>query len=416
MNTKEIISKKINKKSLNSNEIDFIIKNFIAKKISEEEMSDFLKAVYQNGMNEKETINFTQAMTNSGEIVKYKNKKFIYTDKHSTGGISDSTTLIIAPIIACTNLKFLKMSGRKLGFTGGTADKLECFKGYKTNISIKEAERLVNKNGAVLMTQTEELAPADKYIYQLRDKTNTIMNIPLIASSIMSKKLASGNDVLVLDVKCGNGAFIKSLKNAKKLAKLMIKIGNNSGKRVSAVISDMNQPLGQYIGSLLETIEAINVLKGQKNRLSKLSLFLASKIIELGKNIPFIKAEKLAKKILFSGKALKKLKKMIKNQVGSLDLFNDKKVNEIISTPIILKSQKEGFISKFELEKLGYMVREYCTEGNFGIKVLVNLGDYVKKGSPVIELYGQKSKLDFLSCLHYSKTKKSTDKLIIDVL
>lgn len=416
MNAKQIILKKINKKSLTSDEINFLIQNFLVGKISEKEMTDFLKAVYQNGMNEKETINFTQSMTNSGKIIEYKNKKFIYADKHSTGGISDSITLIIAPIIACAGLKFFKMSGKKLGFTGGTIDKLECFKGYNTNISIKDAEKLINKNGAVLMSQTEELAPADKYIYQLRDKTNTIMSIPLIASSIMSKKLAFKNDVLVLDVKCGNGAFIKNLKDAKKLAKLMVKIGNNSGKKTSAIISDMNQPLGNYIGSLLETIEAINVLKGESSRLSELSLFLASKIIELSKNISFVEAEKLAKKILISGKALNKFKKIIKAQGGSLELFSEKKTNEILANPIILKSQKEGFISEFELEKLGFMVREYCDAGNYGIKVLVNLGDYVNKNSPVIELYGKKTKLDFVSCLHYSKTKKSTDKLIIDVL
>lgn len=416
MNIQEIISKKLEKKQFNSSEIAFVIENFLTKKISKAQMSDFLKAVYKNDMNEKETILFTKAMTDSGKTIKHINKKDIYADKHSTGGISDSTTLIIAPIIACSGLKFLKMSGKKLGFTGGTADKLECFKGYNTNISIEKAENLVKKNGAILMTQTEELAPADKVIYELRDQTNTIMSIPLIASSIMSKKLASGNDVIVLDVKCGDGAFIKNIKDAKKLAKLMVKIGQNSGKKMSAVISDMNQPLGNYIGSLLEVIEAISVLKGEDSRLSELSMFLTSKIIELGKNITFKKAEKLVKKILNSGKALKKLKDIVKNQGGSLDLFSDKKIKEILSSPIVLKSQKEGFVSKIDLEKLGYMVREYCAEGNNGIKFLVNLGDYVKKDSPIIELYGKKSKIDFKSCLHYSKNKKSTDKLIIDVI
>lgn len=414
-NIKEIIKKKENKKELTYSEIEFVIKNFLNKKIGKSEMIQFLKTVYSCGMSEEETFFLTNIMASSGKILNLS-KNDIFADKHSTGGISDSTTIIIAPIIACTGVKFLKMSGGRLGFTGGTVDKLECFKGYKTNISIEKAKELVNKNGAVLISQTEDLVPADKYIYKLRDETNTIMSIPLIASSIMSKKLATGNDIIVLDVKCGTGAFIKTFRKAKVLAELMVKIGKKADKKISAIISDMNQPLGQWIGDLLETIEAIDVLKGKNNRLSELSIFLASKIIQLSKNISFEKAKKLVLEILNSGKALNKLKTMVQDQGGSLDLFEKNYTNEILRNPIVIKSKKEGYISAFNLEKLGILVRDYCSAGNHGLKVLIKLGDYVKKEEPIFEVYGENTNIDFSSCIRYSKNKKITNKLIIDMI
>lgn len=416
MKAKDIILKKENKKELSSEEIKFIVDNFLNKKISKQEMIKFLETIYKNGMNEKETFYLTKIMAESGKILKFSDKSKIYADKHSTGGISDSTTLIIGPIIACAGISFLKMSGRKLGYTGGTADKLECFKNYNTNISLKEAERLVSKNGASLLTQTEDLAPADKYIYKLRDETNTIMSIPLIASSVMSKKLAIETGVLVLDVKCGDGAFMRTKKDAIQLSKSMLEIGIYAGKKVCAVISDMNQPLGHNVGSLVEVIESIEVLKGKKGRLRDLSIFLSAKIIEMGKNISCEEAIKIATQILDSGKALEKFKTMVSDQGGSLDLFDDKYVKDLLNKKHVINSRKAGFISKFNLEKLGYLVREYCDLGNYGIKILVNLGDYVYKNSPIIELYGENSDLDFVSCLHFSKNKKTANNLIIKVL
>jgi pyrimidine-nucleoside phosphorylase len=417
MDVKEIILKKQNSRSLSKDEIVYVVNNFISGKISKNDMSDLLRVIYKNKMNDVETYNLTLAMANSGKILKFNNKNEIYADKHSTGGVSDSTTLIIAPIIACAGINFFKMSGRKLGHTGGTIDKLECFKGYKTDIDLKTAETLIRKNRAILISQTMDLAPADKYIYNLRDQIGAVMSTPLIASSVMSKKLAAGADVIVLDVKCGNGAFMKSVASARKLGRVMKSIGEKANKKTCVVITDMNQPLGYNIGSLLETIEAIDVLKGKNGRLRDLSIFLATKIIELGKNISFKEAEKTAKAILNSGEALNKFKEIVKSQGGSLELFDDKIVKKILGSPIIIRSKREGYLTKFDLEKLGNLVRKYCTNnGNKGIKILCQIGSYIKKNAPVIELYGEESNLNFASCLHLSKSKKTADKLIIDVL
>lgn len=414
---KEIIKKKQNKVELSSTEISFVVNEFLNNNISNKVMTEFLKSIYKD-MSIEETFALTISMLNSGQILNFKNKKRIHADKHSTGGISDSTTLIIAPIIACAGINFLKMSGSKLGFTGGTVEKLYSFKGYNPEISLAHAEKLLKKNGSVLMSFSDEIVPADKRIYQLRDKENIIMSIPLIASSVMSKKLADDSDVIILDVKCGNGAFMKTEKDALNLAKYMISIGKMANKKIAAVVSDMNQPLGFSVGSLLETIDALNVLKNTdtNSRLRKLSVYLSAKIIELSKNIDFNESLKIADNILKSGKALSKFKKMIKSQKGSLELFSEKKVKKLLGSPIILRSEQTGYLNKFNLEKIGYLVREYCSNNNHGIKFLVELGDYVKKDMPVIELYGKNTKIDFLSCLHYSKTKKNATNLIIDVL
>lgn len=416
MNIEDIIIKKKNKKELTSDEICFAINGYLKKTVNRKNMIDFLKAIYDNGMTKNETFLLTKCMVGSEKTFNKNNK--IYADKHSTGGISDSTTLLIAPIVACAGINFYKMSGLKLGFTGGTVEKLLCFKGYNTEISFQESQKLLKKNGAVLMSFSEINVPADKQIYQLRDEENLVISIPLIASSIMSKKIASGNDVIVLDVKCGNGAFMKNKKEAKELAKYMLEIGKLANKKVATIISDMNQPLGSGIGSLLEVIDVITILRNPKidSRLKNLSIFLSAKIIELAKNISFDKAIKLAESILYSGKALRKFKKIIKSQGGSLNLFYEKNIENILKNPIILYSKKEGYLNKFNLEKLGYLTRKYCSDGNYGIKILVQLGDCIEKNTPIIELYNKETSLDFLSCIHYSKNKKNITDLIIDVI
>lgn len=417
MEIKEITLKKLNKQELTFDEIKFAVMNYVHGKINKEDMTAFLKAIYNNGMTEQETFDLTKIMTCSGDTISFNDGE-IYADKHSTGGISDITTLVVIPIVAAAGIKVFKMSGRKLGFTGGTVDKLECFNGYKAAISIKKAKELVKKNGAVVMSFTKDLTPADAAIYKLRDETNTIMSLPLIASSVMSKKLAGGSNVIVLDVKCGNGAFMKKEKAAIELAKVMLKIGKMAGKKIAAVISDMNQPLGHSIGSLVESIEAVKLLKGeiQDERLKYISIYLSAKIIELSKEIPFEEAQAIASDILNSGKALQKFKDIITAQGGSLDLFDNNYVDKILKNSVLIKAPKEGYVSKFDLEKLGTLTREYCALGNSGIKVLVNLGDYIKKGTPIIELYGKATDFDFASCVHCSKTKKIANKLIIDVL
>lgn len=258
----DLIIKKRDKKQLSRDEIDFFVKCSTDKNFPDYQISAMLMAMYLNGMNDKETADLTMSMTNSGKILDLSEISGIKVDKHSTGGVGDTTTLILAPLTTSCGLPVVKMSGRGLGHTGGTIDKLESIPGFSTDITNKKALEIIKKNNIVIMGQTENLAPADKNIYAMRDVTGTVESIPLIASSIMSKKIAAGCDALVLDVKCGNGAFMKNYSEAEKLAQTMVIIGKNVNKKVIAIITDMNQPLGKNIGNSFEVIEAIEVLKG----------------------------------------------------------------------------------------------------------------------------------------------------------
>lgn len=386
-------NQKRNKEKLTKQEIEYVVNNFVNEKIDEEQMSRFLFAVMKNSLTTQETFYLTKAMQNSGQTFDLS-KLGKTADKHSTGGVSDTTTLIVAPIVACTKIKMIKSSGRSLGHTGGTADKLESFEGYRTGLPYDIAMKLTNKNGACLITQTSEFAPADKKIYALRDKIGAVESLPLIASSIMSKKLASGNDIIVLDVKCGNGAFMKNLHDAQKLAKLMVKIGKADGKKMLAVISDMNQPLGYNIGNALEVIEAIDVLKGKKSLLGELSCFLAEKIIELGENVSAKKAELMVNEIIKSGKALEKFKTMISDSGGKTDLFDGFVPN--VTTEIV--SEKDGYVWGYMTQQLGEFASdiEKLQKNNgvvnyrqTGIITYKKIGDEVKKGDKLFGICGK---------------------------
>lgn len=416
------INKIIDKKSKNLEntyeEIEFMIMGYVNQKISTEKMTEYIKSIFENGMTHQEIFDLTSIMAKSGDILKFEKSDGVFADKHSTGGVSDSTTLIIAPIIALSGIKFLKMSGRKLGHTGGTIDKVEQFSGFQTELSFEQAKGLVDKNGACIVTQTADIAPADKKIYKLRDETGYVVSLPLVASSVMSKKLACGSDVLVLDVKCGNGAFMKNLQQATELAKVMVEIGKNAGKKVSAIVSDMNQPLGENVGSFLETVEAIEVLEGKKGRLRDLSIALAGKIIELGKAVSFEEAKKEAESYLDSGKALQKLKEIVKSQNGELQLF-DKQVRERKMSKIFeVTSNCEGYVCEIDCTKLGFLVRDYCKiNGNLGLKIHKYLGEYVQKGEKIITLYGENSEMDFSSVFTIkSQFLEENNKLIYEIL
>lgn len=355
MNMEEIIIKKRDGKILGSEEINFFINGYTKGEIPDYQASALLMSIYFQGLSEKEITDLTEAMMLSGDVVDLSEIKGIKVDKHSTGGVGDKTTLIVAPIAAAAGVPVAKMSGRGLGFTGGTRDKLESVPGYKTALTQKEFIDQVNEIGISLIGQTADIAVADKKLYSLRDVTGTVGSLGLITASIMSKKLASGGDAIVLDVKCGRGGFMKTKEEARKLADLMIKIGEKHGKKTAALITDMNEPLGNAVGNTLEVIEAIETLKGKgPEDITKLSFEIAGHMILLGKKARSIEdAVESAKEVLYSGKALDKFRRLIDAQGGDPKIIDDyfllgkaKYENNIIS-------QKNGVIKEIDAQKVG---------------------------------------------------------------
>lgn len=391
MDVRDIIDKKTKRLALSEKEIEFVVLNFTNGNIPDYQMSAFLMAIYLNGMNKLETFYLTKSMWNSGQTLNFSDLGTI-VDKHSTGGVSDTTTIVIAPIIACCGVKMLKLSGRSLGFTGGTIDKLESFYGYNINLSMEKAKELIIKNGACVIGSNISLAPADKKIYALRDVTATVGDISLIASSIMSKKLASGADVIVLDVKFGNGAFIKKKSEARKLADIMCDIGRFAGKKMFAFVSDMNEPLGYNIGNMLESYEAIEVLKGKKGKLFNESVKIATKCVELGLNISAVEAKKKVLKSITSGDALNKLKDMILDQGGSLELFEGLHIKPILT----IRAKNHGKVIGFKTKRLGEIVGQMGASRKkisdvinyeVGIKTYQKSGDKFKPNDRILSIY-----------------------------
>ncbi|MCR5202134.1 MAG: thymidine phosphorylase [Lachnospiraceae bacterium] len=323
MNFINLITKKKNKGVLTKDEIDYIIDSIGTA--PDYQYSALLMAICLNGMNKEETVNLTYSMLHSGSIMDLSGINGLKVDKHSTGGVADTTTMILAPLTASLGLPVVKMSGRGLGFTGGTVDKFESIPGFKLDMPMEQAVKQVNDISLVIMSQTKNLCPADGYLYKLRDVTGTVESIPLIASSIMSKKLASGTDGIVLDVKCGNGAFMKNKEDAISLAKTMIEIGESLGKKVSAIISDMSQPLGNNIGNTIEVIEALEVLKGNlKGDLYDVSLTLGSDMLVIGGIAEDTDtARKMLEENIANHKGLEKFRELISYQGGNPDVIDD---------------------------------------------------------------------------------------------
>ena len=377
-----------------------IVDGYLSGKVSKEIMTEFLRAVCACGLSDEDATLLTEVMVESGERLSFAPRKYPYADKHSTGGVADSTTLVIAPVVASCGVPFLKMSGRKLGHTGGTIDKLECFKGLRTEISVEEAERIVDKVGAAVIAQSKELVPADKAMYKLRDETGTVKSLPLIASSVVSKKLASGAEVFVLDVKTGAGAFMETVEEGTALAKLMVNILKNSGKKAAAVLSDMNSPLGEGVGGVMEVIDAVEVLEGKKSRLRDLALAIAGKIVALAKGVSDEEGAAQATAALDSGKALSKLKEMIAAQGGALDLFEKQERASLLSQAAgIVRAEQDGYVAAIDCVKLGFLAREFEASGGYGMLVPVKVGSAVKKGDALVRLYGEAAKGDALHAL-----------------
>lgn len=405
MNIVDIINKKRKKGILTKEEIDFVIKNYVNKTIPDYQMSALLMAITLNGMTEEETVYLTTSMLESGSMMNLSMIRGTKVDKHSTGGVGDKTTLILAPIVAACGVPVAKMSGRGLGFTGGTIDKLEAIPGFKTNLSTSEFRKEVEDVGVAIASGNETLVPADKMMYALRDVTGTVESIPLIASSIMSKKLASGADSLVIDVKVGNGALMKTKEDALELAKLMVHIGKMHGKKVVCILTNMDEPLGCAIGNSLEVEESMDVLQGRGPKdITELVIYLAIHMVRLGKNISYYDAKKEVQNVLTEGKAFEKFKEFVHAQHGNLEEL------KISQNVISIKSKTSGVISRIDTEKMGELARklgagryekEDVIDPTVGLKVMKKVGEFVVDGEELVQVYLGTKDInidDILSC------------------
>ncbi|MFA7051059.1 MAG: thymidine phosphorylase [Bacilli bacterium] len=429
MRAVDIIIKKKEGLALNEQEINFMINGYLSGEVADYQMSALLMAIVLKGTTHEEEVLLTKAMLESGDKIDLSKIDGICVDKHSTGGVGDTTTLVIAPILAALGLKVAKMSGRGLGHTGGTIDKLEAIPGFNTSLSEENFFKEVNEIGLAVTGQTANIAPADKKIYALRDVTGTVEAVALIASSIMSKKLASGADVILLDVKVGEGAFMKTLKDAKKLARSMVDIGKSQGKKMVALLTDMEQPLGVAVGNSIEVIEAIETLKGKGPEDLKLLCFEICKEILLLTDKAKDEKEALAlvEDSVRSGKALKKLELMISAQGGNKAVINDYSLFGKAKELIEVKAEKSGYIKAIDALKIGEasgilgagrIKKEDSVDLVVGIDVLKKVGDYVTKGDLIARIYandkGKKEALEIVkSSFEYSKEKVKPRKLIL---
>lgn len=428
----DIIAKKRDGKELETDEINYFINNYTSGRIEDYQASALLMAIYINGMNYREIKDMTMAMANSGDILDLSELGRNVVDKHSTGGVGDKVTIILAPLIASLGIPVAKMSGRGLGFTGGTADKIESIPGYNTEISEKEFINNVKNIGISLITQTLNLAPADKKIYALRDTIACTESIPLIASSIMSKKIASGANKIVLDVTCGYGAFMKDIKSAKELSDTMIKIGTLAERETVCIITNMNEPLGFAVGNSLEIIEAIEFLNGKMPEdLKEVVLELGAYMVKLagkGENIETNK-EILSENIR-NGKAYNKFIELVQNQGGNIDYIKDVKKFEKAKVEKEVASISEGYIQEINAEEVGKIAcnldagrktKKDKIELNVGLILNKKTGDYVKIGDKLVTIYAsdeEKAKQAEEELIKIFKIgeKKVTEKTIIDII
>ena len=403
MNTVEIIKKKRDGGELTQEEIDFLIQNYAKGKIPDYQFSAFLMAGFLKGFTKAETSHITRSMLYSGKVLDLSNIDGVKIDKHSTGGVGDKTSLILAPIVAAAGVKVPMISGRGLGHTGGTLDKLESIPGFRTDLNIAAYKRTLKKHGLVLIGQTKDIAPADKKIYALRDVTATVESIPLITGSIMSKKLAEGIDGLVLDVKTGNGAFMKNFRDAKKLASSLMETARAFNKKVIAFITDMNQPLGNYVGNWLEVYESVLALKGEiQNDLTELSITLAGAMIYLGKKARTLEqGNSIAREMINSGAAFEKFKELVKAQGGDVSYIENPEKYPPAKYKKILRSETDGVISKMNAYEIGMAAlelgagrktKEDVIDPKAGIIIRKKIGDAVQKGETLAELFSDSKK------------------------
>ena len=394
----DLIMKKRNGGTLSEEEISFMVKGYTNGEIPDYQMSAMLMAIYFQGMNEAETLSLTMAMAKSGDMLDLSGISGVKVDKHSTGGVGDKTSLVLTPMVAALGVPVAKMSGRGLGHTGGTIDKLESFTGFSTAISEEQFKENVNRIGIAIMGQTADLAPADKKLYALRDVTATVDNMSLIASSIMSKKLAAGADAIVLDVKTGSGAFMKTQEDALGLANAMVKIGTGAGKNTVAVVSDMDQPLGFAVGNALEVKEAIATLNGEGPKdLEGLCIMLGSyMVVAAGKANDILTASGMLKKCMEDGSALKKFAEFIEAQGGDKELVYH--TDRLPKASIIeeVASPAEGYVQSIVCDEIGICslilgggreTKESVIDLSVGLVLHKKVGDYVKQGESLATIH-----------------------------
>lgn len=394
----DLIEKKRDGQRLTDEEIQFLVSGYTNGQIPDYQMSAFLMTVFYKDMTDEEITTLTLAMANSGEMIDLSSIQGIKVDKHSTGGVGDTTTLILAPLVASVGVSVAKMSGRGLGYTGGTIDKLEAIPGFHVELPDDEFIRLVNESHVAVIGQSGDLAPADKKLYALRDVTATVDSIPLIASSIMSKKIAAGADAIVLDVTTGEGAFMKNIDEARRLAETMVRIGHLANRQTMAVISDMSQPLGEAIGNSLEVVEAIETLKGKgPEDLVEMCYILGSQMVVLAKKAETLDdARKMLEEALESGKALAKFREMIRNQGGDDSIIDKPERLLTAKHEIELPAKESGVVQKIVANEIGIAAmllgagratKEDEVDYAVGLKLQRKVGMPVKKGESLLTIY-----------------------------
>ncbi len=394
----DLIEKKRDGNELSKEEIEYIVTNYTNGKIPDYQVSALLMAIFYQDMTNEEITNLTLAIANSGDVIDLSSLEGIKVDKHSTGGVGDTTTLILAPLVASVGVTVAKMSGRGLGYTGGTLDKLEAIPGFQIELSDEEFVRIVNESKVAVIGQSGNLAPADKKLYALRDVTATVDSLPLIASSIMSKKIAAGADAIVLDVTTGDGAFMKNIEDARRLAKTMTSIGKLANRETVAVISDMSEPLGEAIGNSLEVVEAIETLQGNgPEDLVEMCYALGSQMVVLaGKAKTTAEARTLLQEALESGKALAKFKEMIQNQGGDPAIVEHPERILTARYTMELPAKQSGVVSKIVANELGIAAmmlgagrktKEEDIDHAVGLKLHKKIGDTVTKGESLLTIY-----------------------------
>lgn len=432
MNFIELIRKKRDGLELSKEEIEFFAFSVADDSVPDYQISAMLMAMFLNGLNERETLDLTDAMARSGDMADLSGINGITGDKHSTGGVGDKTTLIVAPIVASCGVKVAKMSGRGLGHTGGTVDKLESIPGFRTSLESDEFISIVNRCGICVTGQSGRLCPADKKLYALRDVTATVDNISLIASSIMSKKLAGGAECIVLDVKCGSGAFMKDVESAKLLAEKMVEIGRGAGRKIAALITDMDVPLGHNIGNSLEIIEAVETLRGNgPEDLTEISVFLAAKLLQLAGNGSFEECKALAKSKIEDGSALEKLCEMVSLQGGNPEYIRNTDLFHKASVEYMFTASESGYIVHMNAEEIGSacvelgagrLRKEDIIDPSAGIVLHKKTGDRVEKGDVVATLYCDNAEMidkavaKLVQSITYGAEKMSAEGVLLDIV